>query len=140
MTLNETLAAGRLHWPGEDGYEERRLPWQRRFDSQPAAIVDAREPRDVRAALEIMRDNDLPLVVQATGHGAVEASDGALLLTTAGMRGVEVASHHAGKEVYADKVLVVDWQLGPATLRSGFALDERTAPAWAARLRPLVPR
>ena len=48
--------------------------------------------------------------------------------------------HHAGKEVYADKVLVVDWRLGPATLRSGFALDEQTAPAWAARLAPLVPR
>jgi hypothetical protein len=56
------------------------------------------------------------------------------------LRGVEVTSHHAGKEVYADKVLVVDWQLGPATLRSGFVLDETTAPAWAARLRPLVPR
>ena len=90
MTLNETLAAGRLHWPGEDGYEERRLPWQRKFDSRPAAIVEARGPRDVRAALEIMRDNELPLAVQATGHGAVAASDGALLLSTAGMRGVEV--------------------------------------------------
>jgi hypothetical protein len=56
------------------------------------------------------------------------------------LRGVEVTSHHAGKEVYADKVLVVDWQLGPATLRSGFALDEATAPGWAARLGLLVPR
>jgi hypothetical protein len=56
------------------------------------------------------------------------------------LRGVEVTSHHAGKEVYADKVLVVDWQLGRATLRSGFALDEATAPGWAARLGPLVPR
>jgi FAD/FMN-containing dehydrogenase len=90
MTLNETLAAGRLHWPGEDGYEERRLPWQRRFDPRPAAILDARGVRDVRAALEIMRDNDLPLAVQATGHGAVEAADGTLLLRTAGMRAVEV--------------------------------------------------
>ena len=54
------------------------------------------------------------------------------------LRGVEVTSHHAGKEVYADKVLVVDWQLGPATLRSGFVLEEATAPGWAARLRPLV--
>jgi hypothetical protein len=54
--------------------------------------------------------------------------------------GVEVTSHHAGKEVYADKVLVVDWRLGPATLRSGFVLTEATAPAWAARLRPLVAR
>jgi hypothetical protein len=56
------------------------------------------------------------------------------------LRGVEISSHHAGKEVYADKVLVVDWRLGPATLRSGFVLDEATAPGWAARLRPLVPR
>jgi FAD/FMN-containing dehydrogenase len=90
MTLNETLAAGRLHWPGEDGYEERRLPWQRKFDPRPAAIIDAGGARDVRAALEIMRDNDLPLAVQSTGHGTVEAADGALLLRTAGMRGVEV--------------------------------------------------
>jgi hypothetical protein len=56
------------------------------------------------------------------------------------LRGVEVTSHHAGKEVYADKVLVVDWQLGQATLRSGFVLEEATATGWADRLRPLVPR
>jgi hypothetical protein len=56
------------------------------------------------------------------------------------LRGVEVVSHHAGKEVYADKVLVVDWQLGPVTLRSGFVLDEAAAPRWAAAVDPLVPR
>jgi hypothetical protein len=61
-------------------------------------------------------------------------------IPAADLRGVEVTSHHAGKEVYADKVLVVDWRLGPVTLRSGFALDQDSAPAWAARLRPLVPR
>jgi hypothetical protein len=61
-------------------------------------------------------------------------------IPAADLRGVEVTSHHAGKEVYADKVLVVDWQLGPARLRSGFVLEEATAPTWAARLSPLVPR
>ena len=61
-------------------------------------------------------------------------------IPAADLRGVEVTSHHAGKEVYADKVLVVDWRLGPVTLRSGFVLEEATAPRWAARLRPLVPR
>jgi hypothetical protein len=54
------------------------------------------------------------------------------------LRGVEVTSHHAGKEVYADKVLVVDWQLGPTTLRSGFVLDEAAAPRWAGHLTALV--
>jgi hypothetical protein len=70
----------------------------------------------------------------------VERSGGPWCIPAADLRGVEVTSHHAGKEVYADKVLVVDWRLGPATLRSGFVLDEATAPTWAARLSPLVPR
>jgi hypothetical protein len=70
----------------------------------------------------------------------VERPGGPWCIPAADLRGVEVSSHHAGKEVYADRVLVVDWQLGPATLRSGFELEEATAPAWAARLSPLVPR
>jgi hypothetical protein len=59
-------------------------------------------------------------------------------IPAADLRGVEVTSHHAGKEVYADKVLVVDWRLGPVTLRSGFVLDEAAAPAWADALREPV--
>jgi hypothetical protein len=70
----------------------------------------------------------------------VERDGGPWCIPAGDLRGVEVTSHHAGKEVYADKVLVVDWQLGPARLRSGFVLEEATAPAWAARLSPLVPR
>jgi hypothetical protein len=61
-------------------------------------------------------------------------------IPAADLRAVEVTSHHAGKEVYADKVLVVDWQLGPATLRSGFVLDEPAVPRWATALEPLVRR
>ena len=96
------------------------------------------------------RDRDL-LPRRLLGRGVVELAleDGGLRVERGGgpwcipaadLRGVEVTSHHAGKEVYADKVLVVDWRLGPTTLRSGFVLDEATAPAWAARLRPLVAR
>jgi hypothetical protein len=70
----------------------------------------------------------------------VDRDDDPWCIPAGDLRGVAVASHHAGKDVYADKVLVVDWQLGPATLRSGFVLDEVTAPGWAERLRPLVPR
>jgi hypothetical protein len=70
----------------------------------------------------------------------VDRDDDPWCIPAGDLRGVEVASHHAGKEVYADKVLVVDWQLGPARLRSGFVLDKDTAPGWAERLRPLVPR
>jgi len=66
----------------------------------------------------------------------VDRAGGPWCIPAADLRGVEVVSHHAGKEVYADKVLVVDWQLGPATLRSGFVLDEAAAPRWAAALDP----
>jgi hypothetical protein len=83
---------------------------------------------------------DLVGLALTDGGLRVERDAGPWCIPAGDLRGVEVTSHHAGKEVYADKVLVVDWQLGPTTLRSGFALEEATAPQWAARLRPLVPR
>ena len=53
----------------------------------------------------------------------------------AALRGVRVASNHAGKVVYADRVLVVDWQLGQTVLSSGFVMDaEAAAREWAERL------
>jgi hypothetical protein len=60
---------------------------------------------------------------------------GPWLVPAAAVRGVEVATNHAGKDVYAQRVLVVDWQLGDTVLRSGFVLDdEAVALAWAERV------
>jgi hypothetical protein len=60
---------------------------------------------------------------------------GPWLVPAAAVRGVEVATNHAGKVVYAQRVLVVDWQLGDTVLRSGFVLDdEAVARAWAERV------
>jgi hypothetical protein len=57
---------------------------------------------------------------------------GAWHVPAAAVRGVEVTTNHAGKVVYAERVLVVDWQLGDTVLRSGFVLDDQaTARAWA---------
>jgi FAD/FMN-containing dehydrogenase len=87
---------GPVHLPGDEGYDAARLPWQRRFDPQPALVVEASGPVDVRAAIQAAREHDLPLVVQTTGHGTVRPSDGALLLKTSRMTGVEV---DAGRRV-----------------------------------------
>jgi hypothetical protein len=58
---------------------------------------------------------------------------------TAAVRGVEVATNHAGKVVSARRVLVVDWQLGDTVLRSGLVLDgEAMASVWAERLAGMV--
>jgi FAD/FMN-containing dehydrogenase len=88
-TLEKTFA-GRVHRPGDDGYDEARLPWQRKFDPHPALVADATVPEDVQAAVRCAREHDLALAVQATGHGAVRAADGDLLLRTGAMDAVVV--------------------------------------------------
>ena len=88
-TLENTFT-GRVHRPGEDGYDEARLSWQRRFDPHPALVADAAGAADVQAAVRCAREHDLPLAVQATGHGTVLAADGGLLLRTGAMDAVEV--------------------------------------------------
>jgi FAD/FMN-containing dehydrogenase len=81
---------GPVYLPGDDGYDAARLPFQRKFDPQPALIAEATGPVDVRAAIRVARENGLPLAVQATGHGVVQPADGGLLLKTNRMAAVEV--------------------------------------------------
>ena len=55
------------------------------------------------------------------------------------LRGVRVASNHAGKVVYAGRVLVVDLQLGRTVLSSGFVMDgEAAASEWAERVAAMA--
>ena len=83
---------GRVLAPGDDGYDAARMSWQRRFDPRPAVIVNAAGVADVAAAIRFAREHDLPLTVQATGHGTVRAADDGVLLKTGAMASVEVDS------------------------------------------------
>jgi FAD/FMN-containing dehydrogenase len=56
--------------PGDDGYEESRLPWQSRFDPRPALIAEAADVEDVVLAVRAARDSHLPLAAQGAGHAA----------------------------------------------------------------------
>jgi FAD/FMN-containing dehydrogenase len=87
---------GRVYVAGEGGYEAARLPWQRRLDPHPALIVEAANASDVRTALRFAREQDLPIAVQSTGHGAVRIPDGGLLLKTNPMNSVAI---DAGRRV-----------------------------------------
>jgi FAD/FMN-containing dehydrogenase len=53
-------------------------------------VVEASGAADIRAAVVAAREHDLPLAVQATGHGTHVASDGAILVRTTGMATVLV--------------------------------------------------
>jgi len=81
---------GDVFLPGDAGYDQHVLGWNRTIESRPAAVAVAADPSDVRGAVLAARDHDLPLAIQATGHGTVVAADGALLLKTSSMADVEI--------------------------------------------------
>ena len=56
----------------------------------PAVLVGATSAQDVAAAVGWAASRDLPVAVQATGHGPMAAADGAVLVTTGRLREVSV--------------------------------------------------
>lgn len=87
--LRATLTGG-LFLPGDERYEQERLSWHRTIDPHPAAVAEAAGPGDIRAAVAAAREHDVPIAVQATGHGTFTPADGGILLKTARMTGVKV--------------------------------------------------
>jgi FAD/FMN-containing dehydrogenase len=84
------VLAGELHVPGEPGYHVARRPLHDTIDPRPAMVVEARGPADVRAAVVAAHEHDLPLAVQATGHGTHVPADDAILVRTSDMAAVLV--------------------------------------------------
>ena len=57
---------------------------------RPAVVVAAASAADVAAAVRFAREEGRPVAVQATGHAGASTPDGAVLVTTARMQGVQV--------------------------------------------------
>jgi len=81
---------GQVYGPGDDGYEERRRALNPAVEHRPLAVVEALGAADVRAAVDAARRQNLPIAVQATGHGTHAAVDGGILLRTSSMAAVLV--------------------------------------------------
>jgi FAD/FMN-containing dehydrogenase len=75
---------------GDAAYEGACLGWNRTMESRPAVIAVAASVRDIRNAVLTAREHGMPLAVQATGHGTLRAADGAILLKTTELAGVEI--------------------------------------------------
>src|SRR5262245_52680518 len=96
MTTSDLLAAlkgrfdGELFAPGDPGYDEHRLGWNRTIESRPTLVAVAESAADIQYAIRAARDHELPLAVQATGHGMVVGADGALLLKTSAMADIAI--------------------------------------------------
>lgn len=83
---------GQVIGPGHDDYEARRQVWNGLFDRHPAVIVRASDSDDVRRAVGLAAEADVPLAIRGGGHsfpGHSTCDDG-LVLDLSLMSGVSV--------------------------------------------------
>ncbi|GGP03994.1 FAD-binding oxidoreductase [Nonomuraea glycinis] len=81
---------GAVYLPGDEGYEDGRKSLNPAVDARPVMVAEAAGRDDVRAAVVAAAARDLPLAVQATGHGTHVPSDGGILLRTSLLDTVEI--------------------------------------------------
>jgi alkanesulfonate monooxygenase SsuD/methylene tetrahydromethanopterin reductase-like flavin-dependent oxidoreductase (luciferase family)/FAD/FMN-containing dehydrogenase len=84
------MATNAIIQPGEPGYDELRSGFNVAVEHRPELIVDAAGADDVVGAVSLAGRQDRPLAVMNTGHGPSVAANGAVLIRTGRMRGVEV--------------------------------------------------
>ena len=76
--------------PGDPGYDTARTGIQRAYRHRPAVAVRAEGTDDVQLAVRHAAERDLPVAVQATGHGLNVPTDGGVLIDTSPMAEVRV--------------------------------------------------
>jgi FAD/FMN-containing dehydrogenase len=78
--------------PGDDGYDEARKVFNAMIDRRPALIARCSGPDDVIAAVNLARENDLPLSVYGGGHGVTGSAvvDAGICIDMRGLKGLEV--------------------------------------------------
>ncbi|WP_254705852.1 FAD-binding oxidoreductase [Streptomyces vilmorinianum] len=81
---------GEVLLPGDAAYERELDGFNRIARHRPALIVAAVGAEDVRTAVEFAGRLDLPIGVQATGHGIAAPAEGGVLVSTRRMNTVAV--------------------------------------------------
>ena len=81
---------GRLVTPADPDYDRARTPWLVNVEQRPAAVLEVADPADVVAAVQWARRHGLAVAAQPSGHAPRSVLDGALLLRTRALQGIEV--------------------------------------------------
>ncbi|AHI02026.1 FAD-binding oxidoreductase [Kutzneria albida] len=79
-----------VHRPGDTDYDVERAGFQTADQHRPSAIFSVTGAAEVQAAVRFARAQDLPIAVQATGHGLSTVTEGGVLINTRRMSEVEV--------------------------------------------------
>lgn len=76
--------------PGHVDFASASAAWVANTVHNPALVVLAETAQDVVEAVRFARANDLPIAVQATGHGAAASVEGGMLINTSRMLGYSI--------------------------------------------------
>lgn len=87
--LQESIR-GSVLTPDHADFAPAWSPWVANVQHSPALVVLAETAQDVVTAVSFARDHDLPVGVQATGHGAAAPITGGVLINTCRMKGYSV--------------------------------------------------
>lgn len=90
VTTLRDEAHGQVLLPGDDGFDAACGGFQLLDPHRPDAVLAAADDHDVQAAVGYAAEHDLPLAVQATGHGRNAGLAGGLLLSTGALTEVRV--------------------------------------------------
>lgn len=92
MTFNDLRQSvrGRVLLSGDAEFEQASQPWNLAITQRVGAVVEAADADDVAAVLAQARKAGVPVVTQPTGHGATGDIDGAILLRTHRLNGIEI--------------------------------------------------
>ncbi len=90
--FTELSISGRIATAGDPDWDQARAAWNLAADQRPEAVALVESAEDVAATVRFAAENGLRVAGQGTGHGAVPLAplDGAILVKTERMRGVEV--------------------------------------------------
>src|SRR5215211_532810 len=83
---------GELIHPGDAAYDEARTVFNAMIDRKPALIARCANADDVVAAVNVAREEDIPLSVYGGGHGVTGAAvvDAGICIDLRGMKGIDV--------------------------------------------------
>ena len=116
--FSELKIDGRVATPQDDDWDAARLTWNLTADAQPEAVAFVEGADDIAAVLGFAAANDLTVIGQGTGHGAVPVGDfaGTIVIKTERMRGISIDADSGTARIEAG---VLAAEVGAAAYEAG---------------------